>query len=488
MGVAIELDNVDVTAYVNIPTISIQDGAASMGDSLEFDMYIPWADLDAETVAKPKPGNVVVLIIDSTREFEGVVATTDDSFQNPETMLVNVIVSDYTAFLDRRLVAKQEYAEGAAGTRIKTILQEFAPDFTDYSNWDDNIATGLDVPKEGYDYEPASGIFDRLSEATGYAWYVGFDASVAGRPKIYFFPDSDVSANASPLNNGTYSNILDLDANLEIGGVTVTEDVSSLFNVVIIKDYAQQSDNAYEHNVLADGAQSFFKLPMPPMNEVDMTVETKHGEDEWVTKTLALDPLDGSAESIEGQANYAYVCVMNWGVRFPTTDMPASGDYVKVSFDYAIPDRVAVFMDPDSINEMARREGSDGEHQVMISLPDYRIDSPSDTGYDPIEFYGNMLLDSHAWPLISGGFSIYEPSNTTTMTGWRSGQYFKIKSKVRDIYDIRHWVISGRGDWDSGDKIAVTVFITSVTKKIIQVTDGGTILMTNIEFSTRLRE
>lgn len=499
MAWSIEIDGVAISSCINFPSIKLTEGIAARGDKLQFKAKINYSDLAAGNISKPRSGNIVVLTINGTKMFEGTVVRTSDNIINPDVMVVSVDCGDYTFFLDRRLVAKQSYSEGIAGTRIKSILQEFAIEFSDYTGWDTNIADGLILPEEGYDYEPVSAILDRICSSTDYNWYVGFDASSVGRPNLHFFARE---TDASPLS-GPYSNALDLDTNLEIGGVPITEDISELHNVVIIKDFTQKADYPYVDTQTADGEQTFFHLPLEPWDfgTEDMTVEVWHTDEgeaaSWIERTTALDPLDGSSETIDGVTHYAYACILNWGIRFPMVDLGEAGDWglrdgdlIKTTFDYVVPDRIAVFMDIDSVNEMSRRESItgeyvDGEHQVMISLPDYRIDSPSDSGFDPVEFYGRMILEEQAWPIVSGSFTLKEPSRINSMDGWHSGQYFTIRSEVRDIYDIREWVKRGR---DDADKIPMTVWITSIERRIVSVIAGGVSLMeTTVNFSNKIR-
>lgn len=477
MGVVLEVAGEDITSYVDFRNIEVVDGAESRGDTLNFTAHIPYSDLGS-SVDKPRPGNVAVLTVDGSKLFEGPVISSDDRFFNSQVMAIDVQCSDYTFFLDRKHIAKVEMGVQNAGDRIESLLQEFAAEFTDYASWDSGIATGLPLPKEGYDYEQFSSVMDRVCEAIGYSWHVGFDASVEGRPKMFFY----ISTNATSPLNTDYSNILDLDSNIEIGGVTTREDISNLHNVVIVKDFSEKNDDEYSQEYVADGHQTFFKLPMEPFDLEDTSVSVQPGgTGDFIPRTVALDPLTAEDEEVAGIEGYAYLCILNWGVRFPTTDYPSEGDVVKVDYNYVVPDRIIPLYDKDSIDEMARRQGNDGHHEVVVSLPDYRVDSSE--GYNAAEFYGYMLLERHAWPEISGSFTVMEPSTVTDMEGWEAGQYFDVESDVRDIYDIQHWVETGRGE-----KEPVRVWITRVTRHIKQITDAdGTLFETKVDFSTVLR-
>lgn len=486
MGFAISIDGINVTQYVNWPEVSVTDGADARGDTLEFPMMLIKSAIDGG-LESPKCGMIVRLVIDGTALFEGAITSVTRTPFSSNITKLTISCDDYTFMLDKILVAIQERPEELAGTRIKYLLETYCSNFADYSGWSSKISNGLTIPAEGYDYDSLSSIFDRICEATGYVWYVEFNETISGRPKLVF-DSGDADGNKSPLN-ASYSNTLNIDTNLEIGGVVVTESISDIANVVIVKDYSQKSDNQLEWQSVADGTQNFFSLPMEPfsVDDEDVTVKiSSDGGSTWTERSVALDPLDGSEESLAGEEGKAYLCVLNWGVRIPEVDPIPEGSIISVEYNYNIPDRVGVFIDIDSINEMARRDGTNGEYHLMMSLSEFRIDSPSDNGFDPIEFYAQMVLDERAWPEISGDFTVLEPSPITGMSGWRSGQMFKIWSEDRDIFDIKKWV---KGGWDDNDKVAAKVYVTGVTRSFVSIDESTTDILsqTKISFSTRLR-
>jgi len=282
-----------------VPSLEITEGFAARGDTLSCDITIPWSDLNAGTISKPRPGQVVKLYVDDELFFAGLISNTTDSFVNPDVMRVRIECFDWTFRLDAHLVVKVKYPEQAAGERIKEILREFADEFTADLSY---IETGLTVPEKGYDYVLVSSVFDELAEQTGYSWYVDFEK------RIHFFAEEEA---VSPLSTD-YDNILNIDTNPECGNVEIQVDISNLHNVVIIKDFKQKSDLTYKHRFTADGEQSFFALPMEPWSELaeDMTVRVStDGGATWTERILEIDPLDGRPETIEGIAGRAYVCL-----------------------------------------------------------------------------------------------------------------------------------------------------------------------------------
>jgi len=83
-------------------------------------------------------------------------------------------------------------------------------------------------------------------------------------------------------------------------------------------------------------------------------------------------------------------------------------------------------------------------------LPEFRVKE-----IDPIEFYARLLLERRAWPQLSGSFT------TMRILGWQPGQFFFLKSDVRDIFDVKKWVKSG---WEV--KEPLKVWVHKVTKRL----------------------
>lgn len=460
MALEITLSGDDAMPYIDIPSISISDEFGSRGDSCRAIFHITSDKLSE--FPKPKPGEVLSIKFDDEILFEGPIQSTTDRWFGTGAVEVEANCVDYTLFLDQHLVAKADMPGGPAGERIKALLKEFAPDF--YEAGVEYIETGLIVPKESYDYVTLSSIIDGLCQATGYNWYVDF------QKRVHFFAEEDFPAPIPELN---------IDTELQVGDIEVTEDISGVHNVIYVKDFVYRSEEYYEHRDRATSeGQTFYKLPYEPFSLEDTEVYTSADGETWYRRVVELDPLDGSQETLRGLPDRAYLCLVNWGVRFPTAEPPPGfegepgGEYgppkhVKVRYRYVREPIVVTFMDRDSINEMALRTGTDGRFEVMISLPDYRVET-----LDVIKFYGELMLARDAWPKVSGSFR-------TFMSGWRAGQYFTIKSTLRDIYDIKRWAKSGHTV-----KAPVPVYVESVRRSFVMI-DGEWCPISEISFSNR---
>ncbi len=458
----------DLRPYVDFRRLEIEEGFSAKSDILRFEITIPYSDLQAGLVIKPRFGHIIMVSIDDMKEFEGIVIQTEDRFLNPKTMDVAVECWDYTHLLDKRLVT-QSYGFQTASDRVIAVLTEFAPLFaqdTTYIQTNDYI-----LPPQEYDHELVSSVLDNIAESIGYQWYVD------SFRRVHFAPSL---VELSPLS-ANYNNILDADTNPEIFDLIVNEDGSNLHNTVIIKDFKQRASQGWNPTVPGEifvgegSARTFYALQAEPWPDLSSMSVTVNGS----PRTLQVDLLDGGqggTASFDGLPGYAYVNFEAWGVRFPNVDLPGTGSIVNVQYDYVLPDQSAVFFDATSQQEITYRSAydDDGEYQAMISLPDWYVDRPSQTSpQTTVEIYAQQVLGREAWPVISGKFSTY-------MRGWRSSQMFELTSNVRDIYDPIVYANSGHTL-----KVPVKVWTQRVRKTVQALTPGGSVqaLLTEVEFS-----
>lgn len=438
--------------YPDITQISISDGIGAMGDTMTIPMLFPTAYTDNGNEL-PLAGQLVRLVINNVKLFEGIMPTIGNSW-GPNSVSINtpIVAASYASLLNSKLAVVNNRPEEKAGVRVKYLLTNFAPSFALNLSY---IEEGEIVSEESYDYQNVASVISKLASQIGYMWYVDFDMYV------HFYSDLNKDAPITTIN---------ADTDIVVGDLDIKSDSSNIINIVILKDYSSKSSNSQSYTNEADGAQSFFALPMPPFSLEDTKVEvSSDGGNSWVQKTLIDDPLDGSDESITGVEGTAYLCTFNWGIRFPTSDLPQSGDLVKSTYSPEDVERVMVVFDEDSIEEFSRREGTDGKHYAVISVSDFRVSSE-----DPVLMLGKLILSRKAWPVITGNFTI----RTTNYGEWAPGQTFTVISTKRDIFDIKTWVSS-----NYVTKNPMRVWIVSV-KRRFEPTLSGIIEVDEIEFSS----
>jgi len=441
------IDWINRYEYADILNLRITDSLGTGTDSATWSMRFDPAFTSSNEL--PLSGQIVRIKFGTEVVFKGVITTINNVWANHGQLVgIQCSAESEMRLLDRHLVVG-EYPEQRVDVRIKSILNDFASNF---ANDLSKIERGPYVPEATYDYQSVSSIISELARNTMRIWDLNYDRS------IVFKTELDTLAPVS---------VLDLDSNIEVGDVEISTDPIEA-NVIIIKDFASKSKNKLDHEVTGDGRQAFFKLPMPPFDVDSTEVYVKpEGSDSWTQYNVVPDPLDGSNESVYGNEKVAMVCVFNQGIRFPTGSMPQAGDAIKTRFNPEIPDRVTVVFDEDSIRECARREGTDGYHEMVISASDFRVESDN-----PIMMLGELILRRTAWPIVTGSMRIMDAS------GWYPGQKFTLYSEMRDIYDVKKWVQS-----DYSIKNPVTVYVTSVERAYIP-TNNGIIEEDRINFSS----
>lgn len=432
--------------YTDMIGLTVNDGLGATSDSAAWIMRFPIKYVN-DGNELPLGGQVFRIEVGGTKVFEGVIeAPANRWLHNGATIEVDYTGASYVRLLDRHLVVESGRDEERAGSRIKWILKNFADGFdTDTSH----IKNGPFVPDSNYDYEKVSSAISSVASMTNYMWYVDYDKA------IHFFADLDHDA---PIT------AIDLDTDTTIGDCEVIQDASGIANVIILKDFSSKGKDKYSDEQTADGNSSFFKLPLPPFSVEDTDVYVKpEGGTAWTQKTAIADPLGTASDAaVSGPSGLAYVCVMNWGVRLPTnqdgTPSLGAGDTVKTEYNPEVPDRIVVVFDEDSITEMARREGGDGQHEMTVSVSDFRVESDK-----PVLSLGHLMLSRKAWPITYGSFIV----RTQTVCDWMPGDTFTIISTKRDIFDVKQWVSSGYSN-----KNPVRVWVTNVERQFEVHNDG----------------
>ena len=454
----VTISGFDVTAYVNVPTLRITNGMAARADTSTLHLSIPTKNTGK---VFPLAGSVLRVSYNSNDEFSGVIQSVSSILKTPTLYDVTVTAADFSVLLNTHPVVKGKYPSQSAGERMREILSEFAPAFAANTSY---IEDGPTIGESSYNYQTISSVLDGIAQAVGYFWYVDTGGA------IHFF---DQSTFESPLS-ADYGNTLDADGNEVLGGVSITEDVAGLHNVVIVKDYGVRSSRKWTDHYKSDGAQSFYRLGMLPFSLDDVDVQIRPpGAADWQTMFTQVDPLQTEQGGVAGPDNTGYICFVNQGFRFPEDKVPPLGTDIKVQYNPVMPQQIRVAMDRDSIAEMKRREAgyNNGEHRAVVSVPDI-------IAYDtaPVDLYAHRILSQQAWPVYSGSFT------TWRITGWKAWQYFDLLSASRKVWDWKAYVQSGYTNPQP-----IRMVVTSVTTKFTPGDTGsgpGLVMTQNVKFKS----
>src|SRR5574337_239927 len=469
------IGGLDYRAYADVTSLNISEGLAINTDTMSVDIVLDSVTFTSGDVPRPISGQKVQLSLSNGITFTGVVNTTNQApyVHNLDSYKFTVDCAESVRLLDKHLVAEgiiprfvtvkgvptpsspiNRNLQGAdyAGNIVRQLVAKYAPEFTVTAD------QGYMVPIREINYESLSSVIDSLAQGIGFVWYI----------------DNYHIVFTSNLNTPAPVPSIDLDNTLDLGNTEIHEDTSRLVNKVVLKDWVAREQNWRLDQFIADGNQSFFPLFQEPWDAESVNVSVTPPGGSPVQYAVSLDPLSTREGDITGSPGQAFVCILNVGVRFPTSDIPDAGSNVDISYPPLATDQVLPVEEPASIRMMKNRESggpgpTDGVYENTLSVPDFRVDNVS-----TVAAYGLFVLDRLAWPVISGQF------DTMTTEGWKPGQTFTITSSKRDVYDHKTY-------WTTGAKIPPRMYIQSVTRKFANI-DGGVIEIDTVSFSHLVSE
>lgn len=459
------IGGIDFRSYTDIQSVELQEGLPTNSDSLNFDVVLDYTTFVSGSVPRPLSGQKVTFSLSNGESFSGVVTTVDQSPRtNLDVYTFRVSVTESTRLLDKHLVVEkgpnngftsnQDLGSAYAGEIVRELVEKYAPGF-DLSQ----IDNGYVIPRNTHEYESLSSVIDSIAQSIGYLWYVDDYA-------ITFTLDHATDAPISQIF---------VDSDRTIGGVSISEDTSRLYNRLFLKDFTAKEGGTRTDSFIADANQSFFGVfqEMWSVDDVNVTVTPPDGSPQQYD--VHLDPLTTRDGDLSGSEGECFVCILNSGIRFPEDHPLEPGSNVDVNYAPVAGDQVITLEDTDSMRMMMSRESggrgpTDGVYERVLSLPEFRVES-----VETISAYGMLLLDRIAWPVITGQFQ------TISVEGWKPGQTFVISSPKRDLYDHKEY-------WKTGRKVDPRVYVQTVARRYVPTREGIITEMTTVNFSSLANE
>jgi len=424
LSASLTINAVEYIAYTRIGTInphaSLRDRAGTLSG---LELVIPYTGA-TPAVAIPRAGQEVILTVDGTREFAGVVQRVSESVYGSTSYTYSVDCADYVRWFDRHLVQGVKYPPGDAEGLTDTAGAIIRAMISDYANqgaitWDVSLVEdGPEIPQQTFDFDPPSSAIDRIAKIINYRWEINVQR------QIVFTPVSG-AASVAPIAT------VDWETQTQISDMQLSEVADQIANVAYIKDTKSVAidDNGdplsfTEEVGEADGYQSFWPLGYEPANYDGTTVTVTPTVGAPVTYTVANGGL--LKENIDGKpgdgstVNKAFLCLPNWGVRLPA--VPAAGSRIKVEYPYLdISPKVTSVRDAASITEVRTREGatnSDGIYEEVYGASDL-----INVSQDAIRARAQLYLSQRGHK-FTGTMTVFG-------TGWKPGQYFRFTSTKR---------------------------------------------------------
>ena len=409
--------------------------------------------------------------------FGGVVTAVNLSWANPHGVEIHFECQDYMRWLDRKLVTGV-FVNDNAGDMIKAILDTTSPDIGQSF-----IETGLPIFPKVFDFIRPSEAINQIAEDTGYLWWIDEDKN------LHF---TSTLANVAPIP------ALVPETNANVGDLRISIDSSRLANRIIIREFVFRSPGSfYENGGTSANAVDYTYdtdhfTPMGTKDRIYLALEPFSAEDVTVIRTsdipdTSLAVLPDTVSNPDAQpggsgtspADTVYVNSRAKYIRWPQDQLPSNNDTYSVSYKPRIKNSVAEIT-PDilSILTQANRENStDGIYDEIVSLQDIEITGPTNTDVlHAVQLLGNRILNTRAWPIVSGSFSVYSDK----VDGWEIGQTFTIMSETFGVYDYEHAAHTGDVTTGAeGDHVPLRVWITRITTRPV----NEDVLNYEIEFS-----
>lgn len=411
MSFELLINGVDYTDQFERTSLTINEALQVRGFTMSVTVFTFEQD-----VSKPLAGQEIIFKKDSVKEFAGRISTVEEAqASGPYAMAYQLQCIDYTVDLDSELLEPDKIPAQSAGDMVRSIVGRVGKGFT--SN---NVLDGSSVTELELNYDTVSAIIQRLADVIEYTWYVDYDRDVN------FFYLIDRVAPLSSIN-------LDTDA-ITYRNAVITESWDQVKNRLVLTGAKAKSSNQFTQTFTGDGGITFFPLGYEPWStessDITLTVDS-------VPQTILLDSVAGFAGDGTGNSGEAFLCIDNWGVRFPESHAPGSGGDVpvEISYNYAY-EPVVVVEDSESILTMRERENtatapSNGVHEFKFDIPDLRVE----TELSIIE-YGQLLLARYA-------NIVYYLTFESDIQGWKPGQNFNLISAANRRDQDRTMYITG---------------------------------------------
>lgn len=395
MAFQLLIDGVDFTCNVFKQSVLISESPKVNGATMTGKIQLSGA------LTRPVGGQLVQFYNGTRLEFAGRVSTVDeDDEHGPLNLQFTMECVDFTPDLDRHLL-QAEYEEQPISEIAHALIGTVGMGFTSI-----NVDPGPVIAPQIADLVQPSSFLTQIAESVEHQWYIDYERDL----NLFYI-----------LNRPAPVTFIDFDTNVDdYGDLMIQEDVSQVKNVIFLTGAKVKSQVNDAIIAVADGDTRFWPLNYAPWSLEDTTVTV-----DSIPVTLRLDTVDGQAGDGGTESGVAYLCLDNWGIRFPDNSPPGVDSDIGISYKYEYDSSVRV-ENLDSIDLMREREDvagapSDGVHEAKFEIPELRVESEQ-----VIVDYGNLLLTRYAFPN-------YVLTFESLTQGWFRGQNFEAQSTRRSF-------------------------------------------------------
>jgi len=378
MALTVTIDGVDRTRQIDWKSLRIQNVLTNRVDTCEFTIL----NYGTKTYS-PNLGNEVIVSLDGTTVFGGVILTTDQSPESYKVMGTKINCIDYSRTMDGKLVV-ESYTSRSITYIITDIVSRYAPSGFTYTN----VNGAFVIDYISFNYLTISKCLKQLAEQVNYDWYVDYDKD------IHFFAKED---NPAPFD------LNDNDGSYVFDSLSIKSDNSQVRNVVIVEG------GEYVANTLTSVLE---------MNGTDYVINIGY-KFNTLAATLSSTNLNLGIDFSSDPDDYDGL----WNrdekvIKFKETDIPSVGSLLTLVGDPFLP-VIVKKKDNVSVQAMVSAEGGDGEYE-------YYINDPTINSQEGAKARATGELFAYASSVVDASFE-------TEQDGLRSGQQIRINSTQRNI-------------------------------------------------------
>lgn len=212
MGVVLTIDGVDRSDKIRFGSLETNDRINQEADICRFVI-----EEYGEQTFRPEVNQEVIVTVDGTRTFGGVIIDLEQSMEGHSVIVHEVTCKDWTQHADRLRIIER-FEDSNLQAVVVALITDYAAvyGFTDTNVMGDDIS----IASVSFNELSLSECFNKLAKLTGYSWYI--DAF----KDVHFFKKND---EAAPFN---LSGII-------VDGLMVTSENFVWDSLVIKSDFSQ---------------------------------------------------------------------------------------------------------------------------------------------------------------------------------------------------------------------------------------------------------
>jgi len=333
---------------------------------------------------KPQIGDEVILEVNGTREFGGVIVRVEEQMTSAFQIEHKVVCDDWVYKLNGQLVT-----ERYENTDVQAVINDVVTNHTSGFTTNEVKGSGISVDSVAFNRLSVAQVLEKLSNLTSYFWYVDYNKDIHFAPKQENEAPFKLTDDTSDSDYGKFV----------YKSLVKQGDITQIKNKILVEGGEKEG---VQRTVTRDGSEV--------STEGTLNLEYKFAEKPTVkvnstTQTVGVDFLDDDTSfDVMWSFQQKYL-------RFTSGNIPTGGDTIEIIGNPLFPIIVEV-PDVQSIGE--------------FGLKEYAIKDRTIRSEDEAIERASAELRTYADTIVEGKFETRTP-------GLRAGQVMTISDSFRNI-------------------------------------------------------